>query len=372
MYFTNACHNISSMKYKNLTIYYMSGTGNSYRTACWMIEAAKKKGLKTALLNMETYSENKFFSPAKDRLLGIIMPTHGFTAPWPALKLALMLPRGKGTSTFITPCRAGTKVGPFHLPGMEGTAGYLTALILVLKNYRIRGVSGIDMPSNWISFHWGLHPKNANSIITRASYKVTEFINHICEGRRRFPPGSMLELVFGIALLPVSLGYLLFGRFYLAKLFFANYTCNGCGICVRNCPHGGIRMKGKQNPRPYWTFSCESCMRCMAFCPEKAIEASHSFGYILYLVTSIPASLYITNWISKKFPMNPLSDIGYANILMDYVYFFMSLFLFYLLFNLLTRIKIINMFFTFTTLTHIYRRYHEPDTRLKDIKIIRK
>ena len=39
------------------------------------------------------------------------------------------------------------------------------------------------------------------------------------------------------------------------------------------------------------------------------------------------------------------------------------------LFHLLTRISLVNKLFTYTTFTRIFRRYHEPDTRLKHIAI---
>jgi len=34
----------------------------------------------------------------------------------------------------------------------------------------------------------------------------------------------------------------------------------------------------------------------------------------------------------------------------------------------LLRVPLINRLFTVTTLTHYYRRYHEPDTTLNDLK----
>lgn len=43
------------------------------------------------------------------------------------------------------------------------------------------------------------------------------------------------------------------------------------------------------------------------------------------------------------------------------------LFLSYYIFYWLMKIKPINALFTYTTFTHIYPRYHEPDTKLKDL-----
>ncbi len=51
----------------------------------------------------------------------------------------------------------------------------------------------------------------------------------------------------------------------------------------------------------------------------------------------------------------------------NYAYFLLSVYLTYSLFNRLVRFKWINKLFTYTTLTHYYRRYTEPGTRLKHL-----
>ena len=50
----------------------------------------------------------------------------------------------------------------------------------------------------------------------------------------------------------------------------------------------------------------------------------------------------------------------------DLLYVYLSLFGAYYLYDRLLRIRVINKVFTYTTFTHVYRRYHEPDTGLKD------
>ena len=49
-------------------------------------------------------------------------------------------------------------------------------------------------------------------------------------------------------------------------------------------------MVGGSKSRPYWTFACESCMRCMGYCPNKAVEVSHvSREYSIIALTQLPA-----------------------------------------------------------------------------------
>lgn len=350
------------MQYSSIVIHFMSGTGNSFRAATWMAKIANKKGIASRLYQIsKNYKESKLGDEAKS-LLGIVFPTHGFTAPWQVIRYALHLPNGNGKPAFVVATRAGTRIASIPFPGFEGTAGYLIALILFLKGYIVRGVMGLDMPSNWMSLHWGLNLKNSRVIINRANVKTNFFITNILEGKRLYR--GIIFLILGLLLSPISLGYLFIGRFFLSKLFFASGDCTGCGLCAKSCPVRAIRMVGDKKPRPYWTFACESCMRCMAYCPNKAIEASHLFAIILYYLATLPISIYILKELSKSISME---HYLFFFIPFNYIYILASFFIAYLIFFWFIRIPLLNKLCTYTTFTHLYRRYHEPDTSLIDI-----
>lgn len=347
--------------FKDSVIYYMSGTGNSYRVGKWIEELISRKN-KANLIKIEAANPEKEIKDSPDMLVGIVMPTHAFTTPWQMTKFLFKLPRTKNVTAFCIATRAGLKFGNIFTPGMSGSATFLAALILRLKGYYVAGAAAIDMPSNWISFHPGLTPEASKAIIKRADIKTEKFIKGLLAGRKMwYSMNNLYEIICAILLLPVSILFLLIGRFYLAKIFFANNDCNRCGICVKNCPVKAVVFKGKDK-WPYWRYNCESCMRCMAFCPERAIEASHSWAVILYFILTTPVAYYAIAHFSF------LSDIsGFTAFMANIIYVYMALFLSYMIFNYLTRIPIINTFFTYTTLTHFFRRYHEPDTKLSDI-----
>lgn len=48
-----------------------------------------------------------------------------------------------------------------------------------------------------------------------------------------------------------------------------NENCAGCGICVRVCPMGNIRL---ENGRPFYGTDCISCGGCIQNCPKNAIH----------------------------------------------------------------------------------------------------
>lgn len=348
------------MKYQQLQMLFFSGTGNSFRVAVWLKELAIEDGMKAHIAPVEEIKKLQNIGKDLNLLIGIVFPTHAFTAPWHLLRALFQLPHGNQVPCFVIATRAGTKIGPFAFPGMEGTAAYLIALIFVIKGYSVCGVLGLDMPSNWLSLHWGLSPKNAEYISKRAKYKIVNVAERILSGKCYF--SGFISLTLGLLLLPITLSYLVLGRFFIAKLFFASYRCTGCGSCAKNCPIGAIKMIGKAKPRPYWNFSCESCMRCMGFCKQHAVEVSHSFAVILYYIISVPVLVYLPNLLVES------SVKGWVQLFFIACYVPLSIFIAYWIFHYSVKIPLINRLFTFTTLTHFYRRYHEADTQLSDLQ----
>lgn len=336
----------------------MSGTGNSYRVSTWLGEMAGKNGSNTTVLSAKNGKPAKDIKNGKDNLLGIVFPAHGFTMPWHILKFVYRLPRGKSRHVFCVATRGSLKFGKVFVPGMSGSGTFIIALLLFLKGYNVRGVMSVNMPSNWFSLHPIQRGKSHGAIIARAKGKVTGFIETIhSKGKVWFTLNNLYEMIGGILLSPVSIGYLFFGRFFLAKLFFANSQCNGCGVCAKHCSFGAIKMWGKKNPKPFWKYSCESCMRCSALCPQNAIEAGQSWGVILYFITVIPVSFFI--------PVITKTGSGFESVL-DKLSFYPAIFISYFIFHFLLRIPAINWLFTHTTTTHFsfWGRYREPDSNL--------
>jgi Pyruvate/2-oxoacid:ferredoxin oxidoreductase delta subunit len=353
------------VSYSNAVFAFFTGTGNSYRVAAWMAAAARADGASTELVPIRAASPEKIGNGA-DSLLGLVCPTHGFTTPWAMLRFVLGLPRRRGTHAVVVSTRAGTRLGRHFLPGMEGTAAYLVVLILTLKGYRVRGVTAIDMPSNWLAVHPPLSAFSVDGIVGRAESKIGDFMATILAGRRRF--AGWFCLFLGLLLLPVSVAYVLVGRFYLSKTFFASDACTGCDLCAEHCPMGAIKMwewRGKR--RPYWTFDCESCMRCMAYCPTQAIEAGQSWAVIIYVIGSASVSGAMLRAVMARFPALQSFNVGLMGFLAAYLYRIASLYVGYLLLTLLLRVPLINRLFTLTTFTHYYGRYHAPEAPVREI-----
>ncbi len=349
--------------YRSVVFHFLSGTGNSFHAARWMADVARAAGAEVRVMPIDGVRPDAEVPRSPQTLIGLFFPTHGFTAPWLILRFVLGLPPGRGAHAIVVPSRAGTRIGPVLLPGMEGTAGWLPALILRIKGYHLRGFMGIDMPSNWLALHWGLGKKSVERIVSRAEPKARRFMTDISSGRTRF--GGVVPLLIGLLLLPVSLLYLAIGRFFLSKLFFADDRCTGCRFCARHCPAQAIRMQPNDRPRPHWTFACESCMRCMAFCPQHAIQAGHSWGALLYFLTITPGIA----WLLNRLVPGGFPDTLWAAVLVEYPLTLLAIGIAYALFSRMVRIPAVNGFFARTTLTRYWRRYRAPGVRMGDMEV---
>ena len=345
----------------------MSGTGNSLRVAYWLKEKSEEKKWAVRMGSLSSghsrsNAPDSHFAFGGASHLALVFPTHGFTAPWPVIRAAMRMPWGQHRPTILMATRAGTKCGSWFFPGLDGTATLIPALILALKGYSIRGLAGIDMPSNWMAIHPGFRPTTAVEIIARAKPKALASFERFAEGRRGF--NNPVSLVAGILLAPVSLGYLVVGRILLGKLFFASGKCNGCGICVSTCPHAALVMRAPR--KPYWTWRCESCMHCMAHCPLEAIEVSYTLLAVWLLVRmGVLGGAYVSvvalfdAW--PGFVRSPAAFVASMAFSILTILFLYLLSWHFLRFDLFTRVV------TFLTPTRFFRRYHEPDTKIRDV-----
>ena len=356
---------------KRATIYYWSGTGNSHRVAQWMGTSVEESGAKSHIFSFAEAKSKNLLSANSESFLTLVFPTHGFTAPWHVLKFAWNLPRGYGAHAYCVATRAGLKFGSLFVPGISGSATFIISLLLMLKGYTVHGAMSVDMPSNWYSLHPIQSKTSHEAIIERAERKVGGFMGKaLGQSRVWFTRNNLYEIIWGLLLLPISILYLCFGKFFLAKLFFANRRCDGCGLCAKHCAVRAITMRGNDNRKPYWKYNCESCMRCAAVCPQNAIEAGHSWGIILYFITAVPVSAYLFSVLGIDSGSSATTASKLFGNVVNILYYYPAIFISYFGFSLLIRVPFLNSLFTRTTLTHIpfWGRYREPGTKLRDLK----
>ena len=341
----------------HLQLYFFSGTGNARNVAEWLKTSATKKNWQAESFNVATIDRSSLQTPPENTMIGFVSPTHGFNFPPIVMYFIFRFPRAnRGNKVFIINTRAGMKIGRIFLPGLSGVALWLSALVLLIKGYKIVGLRSIDLPSNWISLHPGLADKTVLSIYERCRKITGQFAEDMFSGKNNFRAGY--DIIQDCLLAPVSLLYYLVGRFVLAKSFYAGSKCTGCKICRTNCPVGAIITVAEQ---PFWTYRCESCMRCMNECPERAIETGH--GYIVGTLFLINSWLLVHLWSRIESLVNLDRFNGFFPVLklcLDSVVTLFILIIVYRFVHFLKKITPFRQLIEYTSLTRysFWKRYN--------------
>ena len=152
---------------RKLYLYFFSGTGNAKSVTTWIKNVASDLGYDVSAHDISDRERLLAYHREKGSTIGFISPTHGFNFPPIMLHFLFRFPNGKGQKAFLVNTRGGLKMGKYFLPGLSGMAQYGSALLLLLKGYRIVGMHPIDLPSNWISLHPGLKAKVIRSIFEK-------------------------------------------------------------------------------------------------------------------------------------------------------------------------------------------------------------
>ncbi len=354
-------------------LYYLSGTGNTYRVACWIKDYFDENEIETCLNPIEDADFQGDFHGSGRQLIVLLFPTHGFMPPWSMIKFLFRIPQQKKAQVLTVATRGAIWIGPIKIPGAAGFSNFFAALVLLFKGYNIRGFFSLDMAANMNNLHPSLSPDTVRRISEKAKSKIDFFLRPIMSGRRLlFTLNNLYEGIWAgllfwlIPIFPIL--YLIYGKTSMAKIMYSNNRCVSCGMCSKICPHHAIEMKnflGKK--RPFWTYHCENCMRCMGYCPKKAVEAGHSLAIMQYSFLTTPMIAKLFSWLTTSTDLSIEINNYWIMALLESLYYLPALFLSYWIFWMLIRIPAANTFFSVTTLTHYFKRFHEPETRIKDL-----
>jgi len=325
------------MKYKNIIIYYFSGTGNSKNVALWLSKVATENNIDCKLFNIAQIDRLNIEKPNPEALIVFVSPIHGFNYPPVMLHFIMRFPKGKNNVVLMN-TRAGMLIGKYVTPGLTGIAFYISSLFLKLKGFSIKAIYPVDLPSNWISLHPGLNDRTIKFIQEKVKERVIKFSNKILSGKSDYKALIEIQDIF---FLPISILYYFVGRFIFAKTFYASSDCNKCDLCVEACP---VKAIIKVDKRPFWTFNCESCMKCMGNCPKKAIETGHGFIIEYILIYSMILLPYFELNFFKL-------ENEFVKAVLESLMFLAILALWYRIVHSLMRFKIFERLMVYTSLT---------------------
>jgi Pyruvate/2-oxoacid:ferredoxin oxidoreductase delta subunit/type III secretory pathway component EscS len=351
---------MTTQTYSEVIIYYFSGTGNARHTALWIKDEANEAGIEVRLFNIAEMSRHEVPAPPEKSLIGFISPTHGFHFPGIMRRFIKEFPKSRNCCAFIMNTRGGLRISKAVIGGISGVLHYWSALILRKKRFKMLGLFPVDLPSNWISLHPAIGKKGTLVIYKHIEPKVREFAKTILKGNRNYKALSLRNMILDVIISPVSIGYMLVGKYLFSKTYIATSACNNCGICDKTCPVQAIK---EVDGRKFWTFTCESCMQCMNSCPQKAIETAHGFIVLIWFATSLVVRFLVGQLLKSPllqdwyWLQNEGVVFGLKSILILPILFFG-----YRMMHFLMRYKLFEHLFVWTSLTKLkfWGRYKAP------------
>jgi ferredoxin len=231
-------------------IYYFSGTGNSQWVAQQLAQLTGDQAADIAPLIQNKVSMVPVTVKAPDRI-GLVFPIYAWNTPKIVDEFVAALTVEAGAYAYAV-CTCGSDAG--------------RAMEKLKKRYAWNAAWSISMPDNYLPMYDVDTQENQKAKIDAATALLPDIASHIQNRQAvvRVRQGAM-------AWIKTEVVNPFFKMFALrTRPFTADDVCTGCGLCVRNCPRGIIRL---ENEKPVWTEKrCLQCMACIQRCPVRAIQ----------------------------------------------------------------------------------------------------
>lgn len=223
-------------------IFYFSGTGNS----AW---AARQLARLTVDEAYDITNLKELPDLANAKQIGFVFPVYAWGAPEVMADFVKKLPKSQAFTFGVCTC--------------GGDAGL--TMKQFSKLYPLSSSYSLVMPNNYII---GSDTDDKDEILQKITAARTELERISVEIQRqervyRVHEGGLAGIKSHLA----NFGFNKFAR--SAKPFFAQDSCNGCGLCAANCPAHAITLR---DGKPVWAAQCFQCLRCINECPRQAIQ----------------------------------------------------------------------------------------------------
>jgi ferredoxin len=250
---------------KTFIIHYFSGTGNTAHAVKMIADRLRQQDFGVELIPI-----NKNVVPPEtvpDFHL-IAFPVLSWAAPMLVKKYLSEMKTDAKTPVAVLAINGAIISGGKMVKGYTGQALEEVEKILKRRGFDVFLTGNASFPDNWTQFTNPCKPDGIGAIFQEGELEVKSFTEKFLSGKKELYRCGLGNIVWS-GIIACLFGYV--GRRVLGKFFIADHNCTGCGICVKSCPVGAIKMgKGK----PWWRTTCEDCNRCINICPEKAIQVS--------------------------------------------------------------------------------------------------
>lgn len=227
-------------------IFYFSGTGNSR----W---AARQIAAFTGDEAWDIFTPGNIPDLKSESQIGLVFPVYAWGAPAPLVSFARTL--GSTDAFTFGVCTCGAEAG--------------LSMRKLSEIYPLDSSYSLVMPNNYIIGADIDDPQTARQKIDAAHREIQRLSQEITQRKKvyRMEEGTHAGLKSSM----VNFGFNHFAR--STKAFYATDTCNGCGLCAKNCPAATITL---ESGKPAWGKQCYQCLRCINECPQRAIQYGKS------------------------------------------------------------------------------------------------
>ena len=237
-------------------IYYISGTGNSLRTA--RIIAGEIGGAK--LISMRN---NPDAVPALDaKIIGIVCPVYEWDVPETVKNFVMSLTVNPNAYFFMV----ATYIA------IHGRCFETIDNILVGKGAHLNYGRSLRCVASQCTAYEPFPP--AKIMVPLSERMAKKIGKEIATNKfRKYPKMSPVsKRLYNRMMMP----FINVAHEY-DKGFFTSDSCVGCEICRKVCPCNNISF---DKNRPVWNHACLGCNACVVYCPKKAIQFKTPEAYV--------------------------------------------------------------------------------------------
>jgi ferredoxin len=240
----------------SIQIYYLSGTGNSLHVA----RELEKRLPETVLVPIiSVLRDDRIVTTAET--VGLVFPIHNLTTPIPVERFLQRVDMRPAKYVFAVATRLCSDKVFLNIDK-----------ILEKQGKSLDAYFSVEMPCTYIPL-FTLPSQGAIAKMEAELQKRLDEIQTIVASKQvNREKDDLLVFLLGHILYPMITAFMFKVRFPdMARSFYADSRCTGCGLCEKVCLSERIRMK---NDKPEWieSIDCVYCFACLHYCPVEAIQ----------------------------------------------------------------------------------------------------
>jgi len=250
------------IKKQVVSIFYFSGTGNTWWVSEHIAEELTKHGFRATAHSIEQVTREEAAALIeKSSIIGLGFPIYGSDVPRIFHNFIRTLPKQKVQKSVL---------GFVTQMVWSGNGINFLKEELSSNGYRIRWAAEFNMPNNIalpiLPLPYSSDTNKFKPQLTKCSRKITELCMKIVNNE---------DLRQHDHLIHSAAGWIQRGPFRLAHNWGRKFwsvdpeACTSCGRCAQICPVENIRMV---DGLPIFGSECVYCMRCFNYCPTLAVH----------------------------------------------------------------------------------------------------